>query len=466
MKKIILSFILSFIILTMNVYSLATTATVNATAVRIRETASTEANIITNLYKDDEVEILEENGQWYKVKAGEKVGYAKAEFFNKKSETNHEVPQNTTTPASNEQTAVPNENPQNTAKELKVGETLSLQNNVKIRVLPNLSTNAKTEIKQGTKITIDAELGNWYKITDQTITGWITKSKLTTQATSSEQPPVTPQEPVPSEPKAPETPQNTAPTETVVPEQPAETPQEPKEEPKNEPKEDKKTTNKTAIVIVETARVRKAPSTKADIVDVLDEDDLVTITGEEGEFYKITSEKIGSGYISKSLVKQRNVTSRSAAEERENAVSSETKENQNQAVSQSTNSVTTGSSIVEFAKQFLGYPYVLGASSPEKGFDCSGFTRYVYGHFGYTLGQVAASQTSLGSVVERANLQVGDLLLFYDEGKTKIGHCGIFVGGGAFIHSANPQRGVVIDNLNTNSYYSQRFVTARRIAGG
>ena len=105
-----------------------------------------------------------------------------------------------------------------------------------------------------------------------------------------------------------------------------------------------------------------------------------------------------------------------------------------------------------------------GASSPEKGFDCSGFTRYVFGHFGFTLGQVAASQTSLGSVVERENLQTGDLLLFYDDGKTKIGHCGIYIGGGDFIHSANAQRGVVIDNLNTNSYYSQRFVTARRIA--
>ena len=106
---------------------------------------------------------------------------------------------------------------------------------------------------------------------------------------------------------------------------------------------------------------------------------------------------------------------------------------------------------------------MLGCSTPENGFDCSGFTRYVYGHFGYKLGQVAANQTSLGEVVERENLQVGDLILFYNDGKTKIGHCGIYIGGGDFIHSANPQRGVVIDNLNTNTYYNQRFVTARRI---
>ena len=76
---------------------------------------------------------------------------------------------------------------------------------------------------------------------------------------------------------------------------------------------------------------------------------------------------------------------------------------------------------------------------------------------------MAASQTSLGVVVEKENLQIGDLILFYDDAKKKIGHCGIYIGGGDFIHSANPQRGVVIDNLNTNSYYAQRFVTARRI---
>lgn len=104
-----------------------------------------------------------------------------------------------------------------------------------------------------------------------------------------------------------------------------------------------------------------------------------------------------------------------------------------------------------------------GCSTPEKGFDCSGFTRYVFGHFGFTLGQVAADQTSLGDVVGREGLQIGDLILFYNDGKSKIGHCGIYMGSGDFIHSANPQRGVVTDNLNTNSYYSERFVTARRI---
>ena len=450
MKKIIFSFIISFIIFTMNVYCFAATATVNATAVRMREAPSTDSNIVTNLYKEDEVEILEENGEWYKVKYGENVGYAKAEFFLKKTEKpENTVPEEpTVTQVPEEQSLVPNEeNSENINQELNIGETITLSSTVKLRVMPNLATNAKMEIEQGTKVSVEAKLGNWCKITSETLSGWVTKSKLTASPVA-EPTPATTQEPVQTEPEVPQTSQNTTPTENIVPDQTAEKP----------------VSNKTAIVIVETARVRKKASTNAEIVDVLDEDDIVTITGEEGNFYQITSSKIGSGYISKSLVRERDITSRSATEERENTTTNEKNDMENQAVSQETSLSVTGNDVVAFAKQFLGYPYVLGASSPEKGFDCSGFTRYVFGHFGYTLGQVAASQTTLGSVVERANLQVGDLLLFYDDGKTKIGHCGIFIGGGDFIHSANPQRGVVIDNLNSNSYYSQRFVTARRIA--
>lgn len=467
MKKIILSGIIIFMILTISHASFAVTATVNVTAVRIREFASTQANIVTNIYQEDEVEVLEENGEWYKVKYAEKIGYAKAEFFTKKKEetqntvanekSTQEPQNNAENGESTERNLVPNEeNGQTVPVQLKVGETVALSNNIKVRVMPNLSTIARTEIVQGTNVTIETKLGNWYKITNQTISGWITESKLTTQLAANE-PPVATQPPAQPETQVPQTPPNTTEPKETTPEPTQEKPQETKQ-----PKEEKPTTNKTAIVIVETARVRKTASTNSDIVDVLDEDDIVTITGEEGNFYKITSDKIGSGYISKSLVKQKDVSARSTVEERDNTINKEAKE-ENKPESQEKNSAVTGNDIVGFAKQFLKYPYVLGASSPEKGFDCSGFTRYVYGHFGFSLGQVAASQTSLGAVVERENLQIGDLILFYNDGKTKIGHCGIFIGGGDFIHSANPQRGVVIDNLNSNSYYSQRFVTARRI---
>ena len=122
-----------------------------------------------------------------------------------------------------------------------------------------------------------------------------------------------------------------------------------------------------------------------------------------------------------------------------------------------------GNSVVEYAKQYLNYPYVVAGKTPETGFDCSGFTRYVYKNFGYELSSVSSGQTSIGEEISRENLEPGDLILFYNEGKTKIGHTGIYIGNGEFIHAANAKRGVVIDNINTLSYYNERFVTARRI---
>lgn len=468
MKKIILPFIISFIILiapNISHADIATKAKVNATAVRIRETMSTDSNIVTNIYQEDEVEILEENGEWYKVRYGDAVGYAKAEFFtitqqgdlvdnpsSSENSTNEIEVQNNVTEESvvnntenetivNQNVATNQEVAETEIQELNIGESITLSNILKVRVIPSLSATTKTEISQGTNIIIETKLGNWYKVTDQKVSGWVLETRLNEAIKIVEQQPEETQQPVQPEVTKPE---NTTTPETTQ-------------------ENTTKTTNKTAIVIVETARVRKSASKDGEIIDVLDEDDIVTILGEEGEFYKISSEKIGTGYISKSLVKEKDVTSRSTTEERENTVSMEQNDAVNQSLSQGTSSSITGNDIVAFAKQFLGYPYVLGCSTPENGFDCSGFTRYVFAHFGYSLGQVAANQTSLGEVVNKESLQTGDLILFYNDGKTKIGHCGIYIGGGDFIHSANPERGVVIDNLNTNSYYAQRFVTARRI---
>ena len=127
------------------------------------------------------------------------------------------------------------------------------------------------------------------------------------------------------------------------------------------------------------------------------------------------------------------------------------------------NNQNNGQNVVDYAKQYLGYPYVVGGKNPTTGFDCSGFTRYVFLNYGYSLGATAAGQNNLGTEISKENLQPGDLLLFYDEAMTKIGHTGIYISNGDFIHAANPTRGVVIDNVNTNSYYRERFIVARRI---
>ena len=117
---------------------------------------------------------------------------------------------------------------------------------------------------------------------------------------------------------------------------------------------------------------------------------------------------------------------------------------------------STGSAVVNYAKQFLGYKYVYGGTTTN-GFDCSGFTQFVYKHFGITLNRTAAAQYSNGKAV--TDLQAGDLVMF---GKSGINHVGIYIGGNTFIHAANSSRGVTTDTLSSG-YYKTNYVGARRI---
>ncbi len=124
---------------------------------------------------------------------------------------------------------------------------------------------------------------------------------------------------------------------------------------------------------------------------------------------------------------------------------------------------STAQQIVEFAKKYVGYPYVWGGTSPS-GFDCSGFTYYVFKQFGYSLNRTAAAQLSNGYAVSMADLQPGDLVLFGGTYASNAAatHVGIYIGGGQFIHAANSGTGVVISALS-ESYYASRFVGGRRI---
>ncbi len=112
--------------------------------------------------------------------------------------------------------------------------------------------------------------------------------------------------------------------------------------------------------------------------------------------------------------------------------------------------------VVRFARRFLGVRYVYGGTSPRTGFDCSGFTRFVYSHFGITLPHYAGAQFSMGQRVSRAGLRPGDLLFF-----DGLGHVGLYLGGGRFIHA--PHTGTRVSVASLNGWYGSEYDGARRV---
>jgi peptidoglycan DL-endopeptidase CwlO len=118
-------------------------------------------------------------------------------------------------------------------------------------------------------------------------------------------------------------------------------------------------------------------------------------------------------------------------------------------------SSTLGGQAVAIAEQYLGVPYVWGGASPS-GFDCSGLTMYVYAQLGVSLPHNAAAQYGMGTPVPSNALEPGDLVFF-----DGLGHVGIYVGGGSFIHA--PHTWDVVRISSMTGWYSSNYVGARRI---
>jgi cell wall-associated NlpC family hydrolase len=109
--------------------------------------------------------------------------------------------------------------------------------------------------------------------------------------------------------------------------------------------------------------------------------------------------------------------------------------------------------IVSYARRFIGVRYVYGGTSPRTGFDCSGFTRFVYAHFGISLPHYSVAQFDLGRRVSRVGLRPGDLVFF-----DGLGHVGLYVGGGRFIHAPHTGTDVQISPLAEYGYVGARRV--------
>ena len=178
--------------------------------------------------------------------------------------------------------------------------------------------------------------------------------------------------------------------------------------------------------------VRSDASTDSSVLATIEEDAIVTVNGLVDGWYDVTCEYGTEGYIRSDFLDL-------------------------------TESSSSNSDIAATAKQCLGTGYVYGGASP-RGFDCSGFTMYVYSQHGYSLPHSATSQwqSGLGTrVYSISELQPGDLVFFNDPSRNAgkaCSHAGIYTGDGQFIHSSSSRSGGVIVSSLTSGYYNTYFV--------
>ena len=404
-------------LLFINISLAANTGTINVDVANLRETADAESTILEQITLNQEVEIVGEEGDWYQITYNHITGYVKKELVTVTSnpeptEDNQQTSENTT----EESTET------NSIEEITLGE-YKVSENIRLKLIPSINATDVIELKADETVTVTEIMNGWVCVETETTKGWLRKDKLKKD------------EPV---------------------EETSEEVQEEQQEPVQE------TPIKTQYVNSTTVNVRQEANTSSTIVTTVALNTEVQVYSEENGWSKVKVNNV-EGYISTSLLSNtKQQTSRGqSTSRRTSSTKSTTNKTSQTATTQATNvpSSGNGSSIVATAKKYLGYKYTYGGSSPSTGFDCSGFTSYVFRQHGKSLNRTAAGQYSNGVAVSRANLQPGDLVMF---GKSGINHVAIYIGGGQIIHASTPSTGVRIDSLSTG-YYNNNYVGARRV---
>ena len=414
-------------LLFINISLAANTGTINVDVANLRETADAESKILEQITLNQEVEIVGEEGDWYQVTYNKITGYVSKELVTVNSnsqttESNNQVSENSTQENNTVAVNTTEEGTETSStEEITLGE-YKISENTRLKLIPSINATDVIELKADETVTVTEIMNGWACVETQTTKGWLRKDKLKKD------------EPV---------------------EEKVEEVQEEQQEPAQE------TPIKTQYVNSTTVNVRQEANTSSTIVTTVALNTEVQVYSEENGWSKVKVNNV-EGYISSSLLSNnKQETSRSQSTSRRTSSTKTSKNTASQATAQTTNVPASGngSSIVATAKQYLGSKYTYGGSSPSTGFDCSGFTSYVFKQHGISLNRTAAAQYSNGVAVSRANLQPGDLVMF---GKSGINHVAIYIGGGQIIHASTPSTGVRIDSLSTG-YYNNNYVGARRV---
>lgn len=216
-------------------------------------------------------------------------------------------------------------------------------------------------------------------------------------------------------------------------------------------------------VIADALNVRTQPTTASQSIGLIPNGQEVVILGTEGNWYKIpysnTTAYVSADYVTVTATNVERDISQPQVPQRFSYMADHYA---NTPIPSYKGSNVLGEALVELAKQYIGTPYVYGGMSPA-GFDCSGFVKYCYGLMGVNLNRVAADQARNGYEVSVDQMLPGDILCFSSSsGGSYIGHTGIYVGNGYFIHS--PRTGYTVEILPlAGTSYANRIVNVRRI---
>ena len=486
--------ILAFVILFTNIAK-ADTVRVTTETLNLREKPSTDSNIVALISIGEECEVISEEGDWYEVKYGDYTGYISKEYAELVGKTNSDNSdndgksnsqsddKNTNTDANN-QNSVDSENTvsdNSTSKDTTSDNTTSdnatsdnssgdaqnssdvvklegkINKNTNVKIVPLISSSNIASIKANEEVMVITVIKNWVYIQADEVSGWVRSDAITV-----------------TEVKENNNKDNDQNSDNGTDDnQDDGKDNEDSNDKTNDDSKDSETSFEAKTMYTEDyVNIRKEPSTTADIIMTVEENTALKVIGEEGDWYKVDTSE-GEAYVIKSALSSERMQTTSRGSLDRKANSDKTTENSSDSNKVASNTSKLGSEIVSYAKKFLGVPYVYGGAS-SSGFDCSGYTMYVFDHFGISMGHGAQMQSKLGKAVEAnknsktsllENLEVGDLVFFLDyETMDEIGHCGIYIGDGDFIHASSGSGYCVkINSLLPGEYYNTRYCSARRV---
>ena len=302
MKKIISTIVIILSILLLSSYVFGATGKITADTLNIRESASQSSKVIARISKDQEVEILEDNGEWLKVKYKDYTGYVSSKFVSKeetKEEPASEKKEESTessqpvenTETKKEETSKVVEKNRSSNNEYISNREAKLQENVKVYTLPTLSSYSIGDLNNGTSLVVINSAGQWAYIQTDTLSGWIKLSATDVKAgvTTTENTETT-QQPAESKPE-----ENSK--ENVVAEPEESKPVEPvKEETPAEATASNGSFPKTMYTNKDSVIIRYKPDKGSEILNSFSKNTKVNVTAKEGDWYKVTV-RGDTGYI-------------------------------------------------------------------------------------------------------------------------------------------------------------------------